>query len=288
MARTRALLGGLVVLVLAMTTAPALAQSSPPAASYSRAAMSKAEQKDFPHALGKVTKAGMVSGTIPAKVGDFVLGPCDQVPDEYAGPPPGCDNGTVSFASTAAVAAATVLHADELTVVPAGTNGNIPARFRMYSAWEENTSNDARAYWRQRLVYGSTSDYDWNTYHEQGQFRVHFSDESATAGDGCGTYAQNWSQCTWLKDPNGIRGDEGDSPQATYVVTGTYRPKGNGNDTWGLNLFDVYVWQPYQNQWLRYWNCTGDHWRQALGWRVGDNSQLAPSDICPYPIGSNP
>lgn len=270
---------------------PVLAQPSPlPAAIVSKAAMNRDERAILPDATGKVTKRGLVAGTIVAEVGDFVLPPNAIQPDDEGGEVPGSQIVNASMAA----AASTVLHASNLWVVSAGTTSTgVPARLRILHAYEENTANEARAYYRQRLVYGTTTDYDWDTYHEQGLFRVHFVDVSATAGDGCGDFTNSsgtyvWEHCTWQKDPDGIRASEGDAPQATYVVAGTYRAKGNGDDQWMLNIYDIRVWQPATDSWKLYANCGDGHWNTLTGWRVGDNAKTTASSICPIPIGSNP
>ena len=272
-------------MLLALTPLPAVAARPSSPARYLRSAMDRDELAMLPQALGKVTKAGKVGGTINAAVGDIVLPASAAVPDEYAGAAPTAAGARSTARSSLATAAATtVLHAGRLVVTPAGsTSTGVPARIRTYFAMEENTSNQARGYFKARLVYGTTTDYTWSTYHQASAFRVHYADQDNSSADGCWAYS-NLRHCTWTKDPSDCRG-----PNPTcdaYLVVGTYRPKGNSPDWWVTEVQLYKFWHPYENRWVGVASCT-DSWMQGYQWNVGNNSGTIPPD-CPLIPGVTP
>jgi hypothetical protein len=179
-----------VLAITGMMAAPASASVAAPTAQ-TTSVLTRQERADLPAGARKVTRAGLVHGTIPAQVGDIVL-------------------------------AATVLHASELferhidDFGPGGAEVNL----RYQTAIEENTSNQVRGYWRFRLVYGP-NDTTWSTYHQATALRVHRDDRAPNQADGCLPYA---AHCTWTTDPSNCRG-----PGPTcdvYLRTSLYRAKG--------------------------------------------------------------
>jgi hypothetical protein len=271
-------------MLLPLSPLPAVAAPLSTSARYSRAAMNRDELATLPEALGKVTKAGKIAGKISAAVGDIVLPASLAVPDGYAGAA-ATVNSIQRRATTApaTTAAATVLHAGRLIVIGAGsTSSGLPARIRTYFAMEENTSNQARGYFKARLVYGTTTDYTWSTYHQAFRFRVHYEDHDNSSADGCWTYPNN--QCTWTKDPSDCRGPNPTCDE--YIVVGTYRPKGNSPDRWVTEVQLYQFWQPAENRWVAVGQCT-DSWMQGYWWHVGTNGSEIPED-CPLIPGKTP
>jgi hypothetical protein len=271
--------------LLPLVALPARAAPPSTAAWYSRAALSQDELAMVPEALGKVTRAGKVAGKIDAAVGDIVMPASASAPDAYAGP--ALHSGRTPEAGTPTAAAATVLHADKLAVI--GTSpgpSGLPARLRLLLAMQENTSKEARGYFRARLVYGlAGTDVTWPTYHQLHFFRVHRSDTDNSEADGCGD-ARLLEHCTWTKDPADCRGPN--PPCDAYQVVGTYRPKGNNPDLWLTEVYDYTFWHPADNQWIDILQCPPGPppgpWVQGYWWRVGDNAELVPTR-CPWPEG---
>jgi hypothetical protein len=287
MRRTRRSVLAMVVVGMLLPMAPLPAGAAPPSmpARYSRAVMDREELAMLPEALGKVTKAGKIAGTINAAVGDIVMPASAAAPDGYAGAAATVDDiqPAAGTNTAAAMAAATVLHAGDLNVIAAGsTSTGLPARIRTYFAMEENTSNQARGYFKARLVYGTTTDFTWSTYHEALRFRVHYEDQDNSSADGCWHYPTY--HCTWTKDPLGCRGPN--PPCDAYIVVGTYRPKGNSPDRWVTEVQKYEFWQPAQNRWVPVGSCT-DSWIQGRWWLVGTNGSQIPED-CPLIPGKTP
>jgi hypothetical protein len=271
------------LLPLAPLPASAAAPGTP--AGYSRAAMTRTELAIVPEALGKVTKAGKVAGTIDAFVGDIVLPASTAAPNGYAGPAPTVAGRQRAAGSTAAATtAATVLHADRLRVtdVSPGPSG-LRADIRTLIAMEENTSREARGYFRARLVYGTTTDYTWDTYHEADAFRVHRGDEDNSEADNCLDMFAPYEHCTWTKDPSGCRGPN--PPCGAYQVVGTYRPKGNDPDLWLTEVQRYRFWHPVRNEWVTYASCETGDWLNGYLWQIGGNDVFSPQ-FCPWPVGS--
>jgi hypothetical protein len=269
-------------ILLPLVSLPATAAAPSGPAEYSRAAMSRNELAMLPGALGKVTKAGKVAGTIDAAMGDIVLPSNPTVPDGYAGRAPTMHGRYRTAGSTAAAtAAATVLHAERLRDVPApgiAPDGTGP-RIRTLIAMEENTSNQARGYFRARLVYGDAASITWRTYYELPEFRVHRGDEDNSEADGCLSIT-TFDQCTWTKDPGDCRGP---APACdVYLVVGTYRPKGNSPDLWLTEVWGFQYWHPLLNAWFDYYNCVSTGWLNGYWWKVGTNQAINPA-YCGYP-----
>jgi hypothetical protein len=237
-----------VLAVTGMMAAPAPASVAAPAAQ-TTSVLTAQERADLPAGARKVTRAGLVHGTIPAQAGDIVL-------------------------------AATVLHASQTfeTDVDGPGPGGAEVNLRFQSAIEENTSNQVRGYWRFRLVYGP-NDTTWSTYHQGVSLRVHRRDLGTNQADGCLGFPEH---CTWTTDPSDCRGP---SPTCDYYIrTGTYRAKGDAEDRWLTEFKEYRFWHPGQNGWKLIYTCsTLDFWAQGLWWRVGGGTTVP--DRCPYPEG---
>jgi hypothetical protein len=235
--------------VTATMAAPAFASVAASTAQ-TTSVLTTQERADLPAGARKVTRAGLVHGTIPAQVGDIVL-------------------------------AATVLHASQTfeTDVDGPGPGGAEVNLRSQSAIEEDTSNRVRGFWRFRLVYGP-NDTTWSTYHQGVSLRVHRKDYAPNQADGC--LASPPNHCTWTTDPSDCRG-----PNPTcdvYQRTGLYRAKGDAADWWLTEFKEYRFWHPGQNSWKLIFTCsTLDFWSQGLWWRVGGGTSVP--DTCPYPEG---
>jgi hypothetical protein len=241
-----------VLAVMAITgtmPAPASASVAAPTAQ-TTSVLTRQERADLPAGAHKVTRAGLVHGTIPAQVGDIVL-------------------------------ADTVLHGSKTTAqfIDNRGPGGQPVRLRYQRAIEENTSNQVRGYWRFRLVYGDTFDNTWSTYHEGEILRVHRWDDPPNQADGC---LDPPNHCTWSTNPSGCRGP---GPTCDYYIrTSLYRPKGDAPDWWLTEFYLYQVWHPNLNAW---WRLTqpgcNTYWAQGLWWKVGGGTSVP--DGCPYLVG---
>jgi hypothetical protein len=226
-----------VLAVLALTgtmAAPASASVAAPTAQ-TIGVLTPQERAELPAGARKVTRAGLVHGTIPAQVGDIVL-------------------------------AATVLHASETheRFIDNYGPGFEAVNLRWRIAIEENTSNQVRGYWRFRLTYGANAT-TWPTYHQGARLRVHRDDREPNQADGCLPYA---AHCTWTTDPSDCRGPS--PPCGVYQRVSLYRPKGDANDWW-LTEFEAYwFWHPNRKDWypLNEDGCDGA-WLQGEWWEVG-------------------
>lgn len=221
-----------VLAITGMMAAPASASVAAPTAQ-TTGVLTPQERADLPAGARKVTRAGLVHGTIPARVGDIVL-------------------------------AATVLHASETferhidDFGPGGTEVNL----RYQTAIEENTSNQVRGYWRFRLVYGP-NDTTWSTYHTATRLRVHRDDRAPNQADGCLPYA---AHCTWTADPSDCRGPA--PPCDVYLRTSLYRPKGDANDWWLTEFYAYAFWHPNHDEFMLLPTACG-YWLQGNWWKVG-------------------
>jgi hypothetical protein len=241
-----------VLAVMAVTgtmAAPASASVAAPTAQ-TTSILTPQERADLPAGARKVTRAGLVHGTIFAQVGDIAL-------------------------------AATVLHGSETLEFdkPGAGPGGAEVNLRVQSAIEENTSNQVRGFWRFRLVYGA-NDTTWSTYHKGALLRVHRRDLGTNQADGCLDYPNH---CTWTTNPSNCVG-----PGPTcdvYQRTSLYRPKGDAADWWLTEFREYWFWHPNQNAYLLHHDpwCTDSLWSQGLWWRVGGGTTV-PS-TCPYPEG---
>jgi hypothetical protein len=240
-----------VMAVTGTMAAPSSASIAAPTAQ-TTSELTRQERADLPAGARKVTRAGLVHGTISAQVGDIVL-------------------------------AATVLHASQTIAIPWDNNGpgGQPVRVRIQRAIEENTSNQVRGYWRFRLVYGDTVDNTWATYHEGSLLRVHRWDDPPNQADNC---LDPPNHCTWSTDPSGCRGPG--PPCGYYIRTSLYRAKGDAADWWLTEFREYQFWHPNGNKWETPSDvtCGGLIWRQGLWWRVGGGTSVP--DICPYPEGT--
>jgi hypothetical protein len=246
-----------VLAVMAVTgtmAAPASGSVAGPTAQ-TASALTPQERADLPAGARKVTRAGLVHGTIPAQVGDIVL-------------------------------AATVLHGSRTFEFDIDNNGpgGAAVQLRVQLAIEENTSNQVRAYSRWRLVYGP-NDTTWATYHQGVRLRVHRRDFAPNQADGC--LANPPDHCTWTADPSDCRGPN--PPCGYYIRTGTYRAKGDANDWWLTEFMEYRFWHPNRNVFvlLQYpinQTCASSIWVQGLFWRVGGGTSVPSS--CPYPEGA--
>jgi hypothetical protein len=240
-----------VMAITGMMAAPASASVAAPTAQ-TTSVLTPQERADLPAGARKVTRAGLVHGTIPAQVGDIVL-------------------------------AATVLHASETHQVgPLDYNGpgGTAVYVRYQTAIEENTSKQVRGYWRFRLVYGS-NETTWSTYHQGGSLRMHRDDRGTNQADGCLAYPNH---CTWTADPSDCRGP---GPTCGYYIrTGTYRAKGDASDWWLTEFKDYQVWHPNLNRWIFAWNYScSNFWLQGPSWWQVGLSERAPAD-CPEIVGA--
>jgi hypothetical protein len=212
--------------------------------------LTRQERAELPAGARKVTRAGLVHGTIPAQVGDIVL-------------------------------AATVLHGSETLEFFIDNNGPAGAavHLRVQSAIEENTSNQVRGYWRWRLVYGA-NDTTWATYHQGVSLRVHRRDLGTNQADGCLDYPNH---CTWTADPSDCRGPS--PPCGYYIRTGMYRAKGDAADWWLTEFKEYRFWHPNRDVWILHHDpwCTDSLWSQGLWWKVGGGTSVP--DGCPYLVG---
>jgi hypothetical protein len=241
--------------VIALAGAMAAPASSGVAAptAQTTSALTSQERADLPAGARKVTRAGLVHGTIPAQVGDIVL-------------------------------AATVLHGSDTDVFEGGGTGpgGAPVRLRVQSAIEENASNEVRGYWRFRLVYGDTFDNTWSTYHRGAVLRVHRDDRGTNQADGCLAYPNH---CTWDRNPPDCRGP---GPTCDYYIqTSLYRPKGDAADWWFTEFGNYEFWHPNRNGWYSVRHCSQfDTWwlRQEVWWEVGLQTR-APAQ-CPEDVGN--
>jgi hypothetical protein len=240
-----------VLAVMAVTgtmAAPASASVAAPTAQ-TTSVLTPQDRAGLPAGARKVTRAGLVHGTISAQVGDIVL-------------------------------AATVLHVYELHQVVLGPNGpgGADVHLRYLTAVEENTSNEVRGYWRFRLVYGA-NDTTWSTYHQGATLRVHRIDGGTNQADGCLAYPNH---CTWSKNPSDCLYP---SPTCNaYQQTGTYRPKGDAADWWLTEFREYKVWHPNLDKWIFIWTYVcSNYWLQGTWWEVG-GAQREPTD-CPVAVG---
>lgn len=238
--------------VMAITgtmAAPASASVAAPTAQ-TTSVLTRQERADLPAGARKVTRAGLVHGTISAQVGDVVL-------------------------------AATVLHASdtrEVFVDFNGPGGQI-VNVRLQRAIEENTSNEVRGYWRFRLVYGA-NDTTWSTFHLGTTLRVHKDDRGTNQADGCLTYP---SHCTWDRNPSDCLGP---ATCGFYIRTSLYRPKGDAADWWLTEFAGYQAWHPNRDVWVQIAESPAcDPWLQLpVWWQVGLNTR-APAQ-CPERVGA--
>jgi hypothetical protein len=246
----RLLVVGAMVAMTATMAAPAPASVAAPAAQ-TTSVLTAQERADLPAGARKVTRAGLVHGTIPAQAGDIVL-------------------------------AATVLHASKTNSFDIDNNGppgNSAVHLRMQRAIEENTSNQVRGYWRFRLVYGP-NDTTWSTYHQGVSLRVHREDRGTNQADGCLSFPLH---CTWTTDPSDCRGPS--PPCGYYIRSGTYRAKGDAQDWWLTEFKEYRVWHPNTNRWEPIYNpgCSDQWWHQGLWWQVRGSGRAHIA--CPEVVG---
>jgi hypothetical protein len=235
-----------VLAVLAGTgtmAAPTSASAAAPTAQ-ATSMLTAQERGDLPAGARKVTKAGLVHGTIPAQVGDIVL-------------------------------AATVLHAsqtDETSLTGFNGPGGSVVWMRVQRAIEENTSNEVRGYWRFRLTYGPDRT-TWSTYHQGSGLRVHRDDRGTNQADGCLAYPNH---CSWTGDPPDCRGP---GPTCDYFIrTSLYRPKGDAADYWLTEFWEYRVWHPNLDQWILWDQCINPlhpGWiSKESWWKVGGGTRV--------------